>query len=249
MTEQDLAADLALVTGSARGIGAAIAQELGVRGATVLVADLGADEVEHQVARMTALGLKAHGLVVDIASADSVAAMAARVADEHGDLSILVNNAAIARAARIEDADSLSSWLQVVQVNLTGTFQVIAAFVEPLKRTQGRIVNILSVAALRSSSNAASYAASKGGVHSLTQSLAVELAPHGIRVNAIAPGYMNAPMGRKGTDGEAWVQWHVPMKRFGEPHEVAGAVGFLASPKASYVHGVTLPVDGGYLVI
>jgi NAD(P)-dependent dehydrogenase (short-subunit alcohol dehydrogenase family) len=250
LTEQDLAGDLALVTGSARGLGSAIAQELAERGARVLIADLAAEDVDREVSRLRALGLDAFAIVVDIADGESVARAVQTTAEQHGDISILINNAGIARAGGIDGDRAVELWNQVLQVNLTGAFQVTAAFLDQLKRTKGRIVNVSSISALRSAESSASYAASKGGLKSLTQSLARELAPHGIRVNAVAPGYMNAPMGRKGDPaGEEWVQWHVPMKRFGEPHELAGPVAFLVSPKASYVDGVTLPVDGGYLVV
>jgi NAD(P)-dependent dehydrogenase (short-subunit alcohol dehydrogenase family) len=250
LTEQDLAGDLALITGSARGLGSAIAQELAERGARVLIADLHADDIERETDRLRALGLEAHGIVVDVADADSVANAARLVTQRHGEISVLVNNAGIGGGGRIDDAGIAETWIRTIEVNLTGAFRVISAFLDQLKSTKGRIVNVLSVAALRSSEAGASYSASKGGLRSLTQTLARELAPHGIRVNAVAPGYMDAPMGRKGDPaGEAWVDWHVPMKRFGEPKEIAGPVAFLVSPKASFIAGVTLPVDGGYLVV
>ena len=124
------------------------------------------------------------------------------------------------------------------------------SFLPALKKTHGSVINVCSVVAFTSGFAHVGYTASKGGLRSLTQAMCRELAPFGIRVNAVAPGYIDTVMGGKG-DGttDDWVDWHCPLKRFGEAHEVAGPVAFLASKAASFVNGVTLPVDGGYLTI
>jgi NAD(P)-dependent dehydrogenase (short-subunit alcohol dehydrogenase family) len=187
---------------------------------------------------------------MDVADTSSVRDAAADVGARYGDISILVNNAGVADGARTDDAHALSAWEHVIDVNLNGTYNVTVAFIEPLKRTRGRIVNVSSVVAFTSGFTSAGYVASKGGVRSLTQMLARELAEHGIRVNAVAPGYFDTAMGMKGKPGgDEWIDWHCPMKRFGEPHEIGGPVAFLVSPAASFITGVTLPVDGGYLVM
>lgn len=146
--------------------------------------------------------------------------------------------------------EALPLWTRVIDVNLHGVYQVTTAFLESLRQRRGNIVNVSSVVAFTSGFTNAGYIAAKGGIRSLTQMLARELADDSIRVNAVAPGYFDTDMGMKGDPtGDAWIQWHCPMKRWGEPHEIGGPVAFLASPAASFVNGVTLPVDGGYLVV
>lgn len=134
-------------------------------------------------------------------------------------------------------------------MHLTGAFNMARAFLRALWATRGTIINV-SVVAFTSGFAHVGYVAAKGGVRTLTQAMCRELVPLSIRVNAVAPGYMDNAIGGKG-DGstDEWLNWHCPMKRFGLPHEVTAPIVFLASPAASFINGITLPVDGGYLVM
>lgn len=241
---------LALVTGAGRGLGAAIARGLAEAGAAVIVADIDAHAADSTAQALTAEGHKAWGEQIDVTDRRGLKLLADRVGKTCGDVSILVNNAGVAGNARIGDGDSEETWDRNIAVHLTGAFNMARAFLPALSTTRGTIVNISSVVAFTSGFAHVGYVAAKGGVRTLTQAMCRELAPYSIRVNAIAPGYMDTDMGGKG-DGstDEWLNWHCPMKRFGQPHEVAGPIVFLASPAASFVNGVTLPVDGGYLVV
>lgn len=241
---------LALVTGGARGIGLAIARALALEGAKVILADIRKDLAEAAASGLKADGLQASGLALDVADREAVDACARRVMASHGPISVLVNNAGIGISAEIERADAPDVWDRTIAVNLTGVFNVSRAFLPALKETKGSIVNVSSVVAFTSGFADMGYVASKGGVRSLTQKMCRDFAPHGVRVNAVAPGYIATDMG--GPEDEAtveWLSWHCPMKRFGRPEEIGGPVVFLVSPAASFVNGVTLPVDGGYLTI
>jgi NAD(P)-dependent dehydrogenase (short-subunit alcohol dehydrogenase family) len=241
---------LALVTGAGRGLGAAIALGLAQAGARVIVADIDADLAKESAASLAADGFTAFPETLDVTDRPGLKTLAARVHKDHGSLSILVNNAGVAGNARLGDDDSEETWDRNIAVNLTGAFNTARAFLPTLSQTRGVVINISSVVAFTSGFAHVGYMASKGGIRSLTQAMCRELAPFSIRVNAVAPGYIDTAMGGKG-DGstDEWLDWHCPMKRFGKPHEVAGPVVFLASSAAAFVNGVTLPVDGGYLVI
>ncbi len=241
---------LALVTGAARGLGAAIGRALAEAGARVILADVLVEDARKTAEDMRSAGLQVFAEKLDVADRNGLPEFAARIADAYGDLSILVNNAGVASMDRVDDPDSAAAWDRNIAVNLTGAFDTTRAFLPALKKTRGTIINVSSVVAFTSAFAHVGYTASKGGIRSLTGALCRELAPFGIRVNAVAPGFIDTPMGGKGdSTTEEWLRWHCPARRFGEPHEVAAPVVFLASDAASFINGVTLPIDGGYLVI
>ena len=243
---------LVLVTGGARGLGAAIARRFAAEGARVLVADRDLAAAQETAAAIRAGGGQADAEALDVTDAPAVDAFAAAVTARHGDIDVLVNNAGISARARFGEPGMREAWDRVLAVNLQGVFNVTHACVPALQRSHGSIVNLCSIVAFGAGISSAGYVAAKGAVRSLTQVLARDLAPHGVRVNAVAPGLMVTDMttGQRDTpNGTDWYLVRVPTKRYGEADEVAGPVLFLASPLASYVNGVILPVDGGYLAV
>ncbi len=170
--------------------------------------------------------------------------------DEHGDVSILVNNAGIARWGALDDEDSAQRWDQTIAVNLNAVHDVTKAFLPSLKAARGSVLNIASIAAFTSGFADVAYAASKGAVLSITRKWARSYAQDGVRVNAIAPGYVDTGLGDD-VKGEIvdWLDFHCPMKRYGTVQEIAKPAAFLVSPAASFITGITLPVDGGYLTV
>ena len=241
-----------LVTGAGRGLGAAIAQGFARQGAAVIVADVHAALAAATVQAIRAAGGKAADAVLDVTDAAAVRDFAQRSATEHGNLDILINNAGISARAPFDDPKTPEIWDRLMSVNLQGTFNVTHAFVEQLKATRGAIVNLCSIVAYGCSISTAGYVVSKGGVRSFTEVLARDLAPHGVRVNAVAPGLMETEMTagqRAQAQGTDWYMQRAPMARAGRADEIVGPVLFLASDMASYVNGVVLPVDGGYLAV
>jgi NAD(P)-dependent dehydrogenase (short-subunit alcohol dehydrogenase family) len=245
--EEDAMATLdgrvALVTGAARGIGLAIATGLASAGARVIVTDV-IEELARDAAR--GIGAGAIGRALDVANADACEALAERV----GPVSILVNNAGVITPGRITDPDGAAIWARTLAVNVTGSFNTCRAFHAQLLQTGGVVINIASIRSFVAAGNAAAYAASKGAVMQLTKALAVEWGAEGIRVNAIAPGFVETglvPDAEKTQAREQAVLSRTPQKRIGEPGDVAGAAVFLASDAARFITGAILPVDGGYL--
>ncbi len=245
-----LAGQLAVVTGAGQGIGAAIAQALAQAGAGVVLLDQNLAACQSLKERLHQQGASAWAYELDVRQMPACRNLAQQIEEDIGPISVLVNNAGILHRVAIDDAEADAVWHDTLEVNLNGTYRVTRAFLSQLKQRQGCIINIASIHAFVSPGVSAAYTASKGGIGQLTKALAVELAPHGVRVNAIAPGMVATPMTQLTLDNPhqtaAFLQ-HVPMKRAGRPEEIAAPVVFLASAAASYLTGVVLPVDGGYL--
>jgi NAD(P)-dependent dehydrogenase (short-subunit alcohol dehydrogenase family) len=247
----DLSGKVAIVTGGGKGIGRQMAEALGELGADLVLCARKADRCEQAAAELSAsLGVRALGLRCDVASADEVQQLVDTTRSELGRIDVLVNNAGTVWGASPEDIP-LEGWQKVVDVNLTGVFLCSqAAGRAMIEDGGGKIVNIASVAGLRGGPpevmNALPYNATKGGVISLTRDLACKWARHGIHVNAIAPGWFPTDMSRFVLDQhEERLLEHIPLRRFGGPDDLKGAVAFLASRASDYVTGQTLVVDGG----
>ena len=247
----DLSGRLALVTGGGGGLGLAIARGLAAAGARVIVNGRNRDKLDAAVSALRAEGRNAEVAAFDVSDAEAVAAGVAAVEKIHGPVDILVNNAAVNQRAAL-DAFTTDEWHRLLGANLDGPFFVSKAVIPAMRaRRRGKIINICSLASEIGRPNIVPYAVSKGGMQMLTRALAVELAPHNVQVNGIAPGFfktdMNAPL-IGNAEFSSWVAKRTPAGRWGEPPEIAGAAVFLASDAAAYVTGHVLFVDGGFSV-
>jgi 3-oxoacyl-[acyl-carrier protein] reductase len=236
----------ALVTGGARGIGALTARRLASDGATVVVADVIEEQGEVTATDLRGEGAKALFLRLDVTDEASWDQAVARTLEEYGSLDILVNNAGITRDGlimRMKQAD----WDLVLKVNLTGTFLGIKAVSRSMmKQRSGVIVNVASVVGLMGNAGQANYVASKAGVVGLTKTAARELGSRGVRVMAVAPGYIRTEMTEQlPEDVKAAYLRQVALGRAGTPEDVAEVIAFLVSPRADYLTGQTIQVDGG----
>ncbi len=243
----ELRGEVALVTGAGRGIGLAIARELALGGAKVAVVDVDPATVDSAAASLPGEGHR--GYSADVRNASEVQAVVERVEVEVGPLSILVNNAGITRDNLLLRM-SEEEWDGVLAVNLKGVFLVTKAAVRGMmKRRKGAIVNIASVIGLMGNAGQANYAASKAGLLGFTKSVARELASRGIRCNAVAPGFIRTAMTEKlPTEVVEGLQARIPLGTLGEPEDVAGVVRFLVGPRARYITGQVLAVDGGMVM-
>ncbi len=240
---------LALVTGSARGIGFSVAEKLASEGAKVIISDMNADAIAEAVNTLKSKGYEAFGYELNVTNLEQVEATAKKIEEEVGSIDIVVNNAGITKdnlVLRMGKAD----WDAVINVNLTGTFNVMKTLYRSfMKKKSGKMVNIASVIGVMGNAGQANYGASKAGVIALTKSVAKELAGRGVNVNAVAPGFIRTAM----TDAIPELEKNnminaIPMKRLGEPEDIANTVLYLSSDLASYVTGQTIIVDGGLVM-
>jgi 3-oxoacyl-[acyl-carrier protein] reductase len=242
----ELSGQTAVVTGAARGIGREIAERLAGAGASVAVVDVSDEAVVQAAAELAKKGVAARGYRCDVSSFDDAAAVGDRILADFGRVDVLVNNAGITRD-RLFVRMTNDDWAAVINVNLTGAFNCSKAFASAmLKQRSGSIVNIASVVGQIGNPGQANYAASKAGVIGLTKSLAREFAPRGVRVNAVAPGFIRTAMTDALTeDVQTQMKQSIPLGRFGEAGDVAGVVMFLVSDASAYVTGQVINCDGG----
>jgi len=237
---------LALVTGATRGIGRAIALELGRQGASVVgtaTTEAGAAEIGNTFSQA---GIKGAGMVLNVRDAAGCDALVESVQKQHGEILILVNNAGITRdnlALRMKDAE----WDEVIDTNLKAVFRLSRAVMRGMMKARwGRIINITSVVGASGNPGQANYAAAKAGVVGMAKSLARELGSRSITVNCVAPGFIDTDMTRALPEAQrSALLGQIPLGRFGAPEDIAAAVAYLAAPAAGYVTGCVLHVNGG----
>jgi 3-oxoacyl-[acyl-carrier protein] reductase len=252
-----LTSHIAVITGAGSGIGRAIALGYAREGARVVLLDVDEKAAAEAAQEVLNAGGAADSFVLDVTDRAACVAMAKQVADTIGPVSILVNNAGIARRNGMTGASEavIKDWEDIIAINLTGVFNVTHAFLAPLRATKGRIVNIGSIQSfvhIRQPSSPA-YTASKHGVLGFTRALAVELGKEGVRVNAIGPGFIETPLNAstRANNPEAvrlFIE-HTPLGRAGKPEDIVGPAIFLASDLSSYVTGSIVMADGGYRAV
>ncbi len=247
----DLSGKTALVTGASRGLGRALANGLADFGADTVLVARGREALENVAEEIRAKGRRAWVFPFDLSRVEEIPEFYQQVVQAVGGVDILVNVAGIQRRALAVDLP-LEDWQAVLDVNLTAVFALCQAFAREriASGRKGNIVNIGSLMCEGHRPTTVAYTASKGGIRQLTRALAVEWAPHGIRVNAIAPGYFATEMTKplqENPELDGWVKKRAPLGRWGQPEELVGAAVFLASEASSYVTGHILFVDGGWL--
>ena len=246
----DLTDKVAIITGASRGIGKAIATQLSICGANIILTARNTEGLNVVKDSINAQGRLAEAIVSDVSSMSSLAELTANTIDKFGRIDILVNNAGITHdniIMRMKEED----WDSVLNINLKGCFNGIKAVTRPMiKNKWGRIINITSVIGQIGNAGQCNYAASKAGIIGLTKSMAKELGTRNITVNAVAPGYISTDMTNKlNADLKEKMESFIPLGRFGTPNDVAYLVCFLASEEAGYITGQTFNVDGGMVMI
>ncbi len=241
-----LTGQIALVTGASRGIGQAIAHELGRQGATVVgtaTTEAGADNIS---ASLAAESIEGRGMVLNVADTESTAECLKRVTDEFGSPDILVNNAGITRDNLLMMMKD-DQWDEIINTNLSSIFRMSKAVIRPMmKKRNGRIINISSVVGATGNPGQTNYAAAKAGLIGFSKSLAREIGSRNITVNTVAPGFIDTDMTRElGEQQKENLTSQIPLGRLGSPEDIAAAVAFLASPAAAYITGETIHVNGG----
>ena len=247
---QNLSGQVALVTGASRGIGAAIAQELGNQGATVIGTATTVGGAENINTSFKAAGIKGLGMALDVNDATQIAAVLKEIAEKFGDVSILVNNAGITKDTllmRMGDED----WDAVLSTNLKSVFSMSKAVLRPMMKARvGRIISISSVVGHMGNAGQTNYAAAKAGMAGFTKSLAAEVGSRNITVNCVAPGFIETDMTAELPEAiKTKMLERVPLGRLGNVNEIASTVAFLASPSAAYITGETIHVNGGMYMV
>ena len=246
----DLGGRVALVTGSARGLGLVLARGLGEAGARIVLNGRDEDRLAAAVAALKAAGLDAHVAAFDVTDAEAIDGGVTAIERDVGPIDILVNNAGIQRRGPLEALDE-AAWREVIDTNLTGVFLVSRRVARGMiERQRGKIINIGSLMCEVGRETTGNYAAAKGGVKMLTRAMAVEWARHNIQANGIGPGYFLTDMTRPlaaDPEFDAWIRRRTPARRWGDPAELVGAAVFLASRASDFVSGQMIYVDGGVL--
>lgn len=241
---------LALVTGAGQGNGRAIARGLAIAGARVVVTDINAENAARVAEEIRTAGGQAWHFPLDVTHLGDCVALATKVEAEIGPLDILINNAGIIIREGMDSPNAAANLKRTLDVNVLGTFHPVQAWLKSLRATKGTVINLGSIASYAGVAGSVGYSPSKGAVKQLTQAMAIELAKDGIRVNAIAPGLIETPLTvptMESPERMAGIMARTPMSRVGQPEELVGPVVFLASSMSSYMTGVTMPVDGGFL--
>jgi gluconate 5-dehydrogenase len=245
----DLSGRLALVTGGGSGLGLAMAEGLAGAGAKVVLVGRDPDKLARARERIVGEGGAAEIAACDLLDRVAIAPLAERLARDHGPVDILVNNAGIQQRAPVT-AFPAEGWDRMIATHLSAPFFLVQALAPGMiERRRGKIINTLSVTSELGRPTIVPYTAAKGGLRMLTRGLAVELGPHNIQVNGIAPGYFRTEMNQAlidNPDFDGWVKGRTPAGRWGDPHELAGAAVFLASSASDFVTGQVIFVDGGF---